>query len=410
MGSHGGHHAARCCATRGDRRRSDGHAPRMGQPPVGDAASGAGRIATWRRNCGCIWSSPPRTRGAAATRPRRAARAARSGRRRRSGHGGAARSARPAVARGSGARPALRLPHARAGTRASPSSRSLSLAIGIGANTAVFSFADTLLLRPLAGAAPGRGADRGFDRPPSATSLVASYREYVDIRDRSKSFDGLVAFTKSHGAAFATEPERLAETEHRHAGERQLLPGDGRRAAAGTRLPARRRPGARTRRGRHSRPRFLGAASSAPTAPSSAARCGSTGSSSRSIGVAPAGFTGLDQYVRFQFYAPLMMWPRLSRDPDGPTVRGARCPESQHQGTPQAGRDDGAGADRAGRHRHGSGTRLPGHEPESTHRRRAPSCRTGSRKRRRSPTLLAMLSHARRAPCCSSRAPTSRDC
>ncbi len=29
------------------------------------------------------------------------------------------------------------------------------------------------------------------------------------------------------------------------------------------------------------------------------------------IGVAPAGFAGLDQYVRNQFYAPLMMWPRL---------------------------------------------------------------------------------------------------
>ena len=29
------------------------------------------------------------------------------------------------------------------------------------------------------------------------------------------------------------------------------------------------------------------------------------------IGVAPAGFAGLDQYLRNQFYAPLMMWPRL---------------------------------------------------------------------------------------------------
>ena len=34
------------------------------------------------------------------------------------------------------------------------------------------------------------------------------------------------------------------------------------------------------------------------------------------VGVAPAGFTGLDQYVRFQFYAPLMMWPRLMADPN----------------------------------------------------------------------------------------------
>ena len=33
------------------------------------------------------------------------------------------------------------------------------------------------------------------------------------------------------------------------------------------------------------------------------------------VGVAPAGFLGVDQYVRNQFYAPLMMWPRLVAKP-----------------------------------------------------------------------------------------------
>jgi hypothetical protein len=32
------------------------------------------------------------------------------------------------------------------------------------------------------------------------------------------------------------------------------------------------------------------------------------------IGVAPPDFTGLDQYTRFEFYAPLMMWPQLVPD------------------------------------------------------------------------------------------------
>ena len=32
------------------------------------------------------------------------------------------------------------------------------------------------------------------------------------------------------------------------------------------------------------------------------------------VGVTPPGFTGVDQFVRFQFYAPLMMWPRFTPD------------------------------------------------------------------------------------------------
>src|SRR5262252_8114124 len=64
----------------------------------------------------------------------------------------------------------------------------LSLAIGIGANTAIFSFADGLLLRPLPVARPGEVFSFG------ASSLVSSYRDYVDIRDRSRSFEGLAAY------------------------------------------------------------------------------------------------------------------------------------------------------------------------------------------------------------------------
>src|SRR5262249_13800315 len=73
----------------------------------------------------------------------------------------------------------------------------LSLAVGIGANCAIFSFADALLLRPLPVARSGevftvgsRSAVEAFN----ASSLVSSYRDYVDIRDRNKTFDGLAAF------------------------------------------------------------------------------------------------------------------------------------------------------------------------------------------------------------------------
>src|SRR5215831_5650950 len=84
----------------------------------------------------------------------------------------------------------------------------ISLAVGIGANCAIFSFADALLLRPLPVARSGevftvgsRSAVEAFN----ASSLVSSYRDYVDIRDRNKTFDGLAAF-KYLTAAFASDP------------------------------------------------------------------------------------------------------------------------------------------------------------------------------------------------------------
>src|SRR5436189_4871513 len=83
----------------------------------------------------------------------------------------------------------------------------LSLAIGIGANCAIFSFADALLLRPLPVARPGEvltvGSATNFEAL-GASSLVASYRDYGDIRDRNKSFDGLAAY-RDVTAGFAAD-------------------------------------------------------------------------------------------------------------------------------------------------------------------------------------------------------------
>jgi hypothetical protein len=84
----------------------------------------------------------------------------------------------------------------------------LSLAIGIGANCAIFSFADALLLRPLPVARPGEVFTVGSNSAVEAfgiSSLVSSYRDYVDIRDRAKSLDGLVAFRYAT-AGVATDP------------------------------------------------------------------------------------------------------------------------------------------------------------------------------------------------------------
>src|SRR5438874_658340 len=83
----------------------------------------------------------------------------------------------------------------------------MSLAIGVGANAAVFSVADALMLRPLAVPRPGDVLTVGSTASVEVSSnLVASYREYIDVRDRSKTFAGLVGFTAAT-VGFATDPD-----------------------------------------------------------------------------------------------------------------------------------------------------------------------------------------------------------
>jgi macrolide transport system ATP-binding/permease protein len=68
----------------------------------------------------------------------------------------------------------------------------LSLAIGIGANTAIFSLVDKVLIRKLPVEEPDRlvvvSASRG-----QGVSTTSSFADFVDYRDRNEVFDGLVA-------------------------------------------------------------------------------------------------------------------------------------------------------------------------------------------------------------------------
>src|SRR5262252_11233536 len=73
----------------------------------------------------------------------------------------------------------------------------LSLAIGIGANCAIFSFADALLLRPLPVARPGDLLTIGSKQAVEAfgaSGISSSYRDYVDLRGRTRSFATVAAF------------------------------------------------------------------------------------------------------------------------------------------------------------------------------------------------------------------------
>jgi len=69
-----------------------------------------------------------------------------------------------------------------------------SLAIGIGATSAMFSFADSMLLRPLPVMRPDRVvAINTATSARFAYNSNISYPDYIDLRDRNRSFDGLVA-------------------------------------------------------------------------------------------------------------------------------------------------------------------------------------------------------------------------
>src|SRR5271157_200375 len=69
-----------------------------------------------------------------------------------------------------------------------------SLAIGIGATSAMFSFADAVLLRPLPVMKPdGVVAVTTAGSSAVGSNMAISYPDYVDLRGRNRSFDGVVA-------------------------------------------------------------------------------------------------------------------------------------------------------------------------------------------------------------------------
>jgi hypothetical protein len=192
----------------------------------------------------------------------------------------------------------------------------VSLAIGIGANCAIFSFADALLLRPLPVARPGEvltvGSTTSFESF-GASALVSSYRDYVDLRDRSKSFEGLAAYTFL-AAGFATDPAAIPKLKMGMLVSGNLLSLMGVQPTIGRnftpeedQVPGR---DAVVVLGRTMWEKEFG---SDPGVVGRHVRI--NGNELTVIGVAPPAFSGLDQFVRTDFYVPLMMSPRLISDP-----------------------------------------------------------------------------------------------
>src|SRR5580765_3618277 len=191
----------------------------------------------------------------------------------------------------------------------------LSLAIGIGANCATFSFADALLLRPLPVARPGEVltvGSRSSVEAFNASSLVSSYRDYVDIRDRNKSFDGLAAFSYLT-AAFANDPAATPKLKMGTMASSNLIPLMGVEPTLG-----------RTFRADEDQVPGRDAVvvlSRTMWAQEFGSDAGVLGRSVRIngvpftvIGVAPESFTGMNTFVRSDFFVPLTMSPRVIND------------------------------------------------------------------------------------------------
>ena len=70
----------------------------------------------------------------------------------------------------------------------------LTLGLGIGANTAIFSLINTILLRPLPIAQPGQVVTLNFGKPGRGIFPLIGYPGYKDYRDRNQSLAGLAAF------------------------------------------------------------------------------------------------------------------------------------------------------------------------------------------------------------------------
>lgn len=190
----------------------------------------------------------------------------------------------------------------------------LSLALAIGANSAIFSFADALLLRPL----PVPNASAVFDvssTTPDNPFEGMSFPDYRDLREKSRSFAGLAAYRLTSLAA-ATNPAAPAQVRlgmlvsGNFFQVLAVVPSSGRaflqdEAAAPGRAIA-----------LIGYDFWQGQYSGNPSAVGSPLRI--NGIVFTIVGIAPKSFTGLDRFVRPSIFVPLAMSQRLAGEAADP--------------------------------------------------------------------------------------------
>jgi len=188
----------------------------------------------------------------------------------------------------------------------------ISIALGIGANSTIFSLADGLVLRPLP-VADSSHVVTLRSRTPSGTFGEVSYPDFADFRDKNESLDGLVAYQVAP-CGFAADSKAQSQLRFgfqvsgnffRVLGiepqfgrgfrpEEDRVPGRDAVVVLGHDFWLSEFAGDRSVIGRHI---WL------------------NGLDFTVIGVAPKSFTGMDQFIRPAFFVPAMLGPRLySRD------------------------------------------------------------------------------------------------
>jgi predicted permease len=187
-----------------------------------------------------------------------------------------------------------------------------SLAIGIGATSAMFSFSDALLLRPLPVMKPDgivNVTTVGSSAFGSNTTL--SNPDYVDVRDRSRSFDGLVA--AAYGQfGFSQNPQMLPRMKFGLfvSGNFFRVLGVEPALGRGFRLDEDQAEG-RDAVVVLGHDFWVSQFNSSPSVLGSHIRL--SGVEYTVIGVAPEKFTGIDQYLRPELFIPLAMSPRMGQ-------------------------------------------------------------------------------------------------
>jgi len=186
----------------------------------------------------------------------------------------------------------------------------MSIAIGVGANAAMFSIADGLILRPLAVPAASELITVSATTPAGEVrNSGISYPDYVDIRSRARGFDGLAA-TRFVNASLARQRDDSAQSTLGQAVSANLFDVLRVRPMLGrTFLPDEDRVAGRDGVVILSYETWTEQFGADPAIVGREIRL--TGVPFTVIGVTPQGFTGLNILQPIAFYVPIAMLPTL---------------------------------------------------------------------------------------------------